>query len=565
MNNNLKWWQKAVFYQIYPRSFADGNGDGLGDFEGITSRLDYLRDLGIDAIWLSPHYPSPFLDCGYDISDYKSVAPEYGTLDDFKRFLAEAHRRNIRVVLDLVLNHTSDQHPWFLESRSSLDNPKRNWYVWHEGKAGSIPNNWNSWFGGSAWELDPATGQYYYHFFLKEQPDLNWHNPEVKQAMWEAVRFWLDLGVDGFRLDAVSTIFEHPELPDHTAPDYLVQMIQPLASPEEQEELFRTMYGYQTHQPGMHELMQELRNILDSYPGDRVLVGEAEEIEFYGAGDDELHLVFNFPLMRTESLTPRHIATNQAERLAALPPGAWPCNTLGNHDVSRVWNGYGDGRHDAEKARLHLALLLTLKGTPFLYYGEELGMRNLELTELSQFRDKWALNVYRLIIELTSTPPAEALKIAASMTRDRARTPMQWSDAPNAGFCPPGVAPWLPVNPNYQAGVSVAAQEGDPGSLLNFYRDMLRLRRSSPALVGGDYRMLHPASPEYFAFLRHEAASGQTCLVALNFSDQEQAVTFDFAGRQLRLLFTSHPQTGQELASGRFKLAPFEIFIAELS
>jgi alpha-glucosidase len=563
--DSLKWWQKAVFYQIYPRSFADSNNDGIGDFRGISAKLDYLRDLGINAIWLSPHYPSPFVDCGYDIADYTGVDPAYGTLADFTHFVEEAHRRDIRVVIDLVLNHTSDQHPWFIEARSSLDNPKRDWYVWQKGDEGTPPNNWNSWFGGPAWEFDATTGQYYYHFFLKEQPDLNWRNPEVKQAMWAAVRFWLDLGVDGFRLDAISTIFEHPELPDHAAPDHLVQLIQPLATPEEQEALFWAMYAHQTHQPGLHELMQELRSLVDSYPGDRVLIGEAEELEFYGSGDDEIHLVFNFPLMRTRYLTPDHIRVNQVERLAGLPPGAWPCNTLGNHDVPRVWDHYGDGQHDAALARLHLALLLTLKGTPFLYYGEEIGMTGLELTDLSQFRDNWALNIYKLAIEVKGATPQEALKTAAQMTRDQARTPMQWKAAPNAGFSSPGVTTWLPVNPNFATGVNVADQANDPNSLLNFYRSMLRLRQSTPALIAGDYQVLHPHSEAYLAFVRSLEPQGQTCLVVLNFSAENQTVPFNLGGKPPRLLFSSATRQDRPYFPGQLNLAPFEIFIAELS
>lgn len=568
--NNLRWWQKAVFYQIYPRSFADSNSDGISDFQGLTAKLDYLHDLGIDALWISPHYPSPFLDCGYDISDYKGVAEEYGSLDDFKHFLDEAHRRNIRVILDLVLNHTSDQHPWFIESRSSLDNPRRDWYVWHEGKNGGPPNNWNSIFEGAAWELDPTTNQYYYHFFLKAQPDLNWHNPEVKQAMWEAVRFWLDLGVDGFRLDAISVIYEHPDLPDHSGPDSitsLTQRIKTLLNPEEQEAVFQSqgvMFEYQIHQPGLHDLMQELRTILDSYPGDRVLVGEAEEIEFYGGGDDEVHLVFNFPLMRTSRLTPAHIRANQAERLAALPEGAWPCNTLGNHDSTRVWTRYGDGQHDDALARLHLALLLTLKGTPFLYYGEEIGMTDLELTDLTQFRDMMAMNVYNTLIEVMGKSHDEALKIAAQSNRDRARTPMQWNNEPNSGFSPPDVTTWLPVNPNYAMGVNVETQKTDPNSLLNFYRNMLHLRQSTPALIAGDYRVLHLESAAYLTFLRHDPSSGQTCLVALNFSNEKHTVPFHFSGKQLDLLFSSHPRENQTFSADQIEFAPFEIFVAEL-
>ncbi|MFL5735008.1 MAG: glycoside hydrolase family 13 protein [Chloroflexia bacterium] len=566
----LKWWQQAVFYQIYPRSFADGNGDGIGDFHGMTAKLDYLRDLGVDALWLSPHYPSPYLDCGYDISDYTGVAPEYGSLEDFNTLIREAHARDIRVVLDLVLNHTSDQHPWFFESLSSRDNPKRDWYIWRDGKDGGPPNNWASAFGGAAWELDPNTGQYYYHFFLKEQPDLNWRNPEVKRAMWDAVRFWLDLGVDGFRLDAIGTIFEHPGLPNHTSPmspSDLFRAGHEARTDDDRKRIFEAyqdLYGQQMQQPGIHELMKELRAVVDEYPGDRVLVGEDDDVAYHGAGDDELHMVFNFPLMRAGRLTPEHIRDNQAMRLSALPPDAWPCNTLGNHDTPRIWSRYGDGVHDVELARLHLALVLTLKGTPFLYNGEEIGMTNLELTRLDQFRDTLMLGHYRRLIDELGLSPLEALKAVAASTRDRCRSPMQWSNAPNAGFSPSGVQTWLPVNPNYAAGVNVADQEGDPNSLLNFYRRMLRLRRSTPALIAGDYRVLHSRSAAYLAFIRSGDSTPQTCLVVLNFSEAEQKITFDLGGKQARLLFSTGARPEQTVSLAPLALAPFEVFITEV-
>lgn len=558
---SLKWWQQAVFYQIYPRSFADGNGDGIGDFPGMIAKLDYLRDLGIDAIWLSPHYPSPFLDCGYDITDYTGVATEYGTLQDFVTFLHEAHARDMRVVLDLVLNHTSDQHPWFLESRSSRSNPKRDWYIWHDGKDGGPPNNWASIFGGSAWEHDVATGQYYYHVFLTEQPDLNWRHPEVRRAMWDAVRFWLDIGVDGFRLDAVATIFEHPDLPDHTLALPADAILDANRLPMEE---YRQLLQFQLHQPGIHELTRELRALVDAYPGDRVLIGEDEDVAFHGTGDDELHLVFNFPLMRTERLAPAHIRANQAARLAELPPGAWPCNTLGNHDAPRVWSRYGDGLHNAELARLHLALMLTLQGTPFLYNGEEIGMADLELADVRDLRDTAAVKLYHTLVERLGASPLEALHAAATTTRDRCRSPMQWSGEPNAGFSPPGVQSWLPVHTSYASGVSVAAQAGDPSSLFAFYQRMLRLRRSTPALVAGDYQALHPHSDAYLAFLRRDTVSGQRCLVVLNFSDERQLAHFEFGTPPARLLFSSSPRDSSPLVLGALTIAPFEIMIAEL-
>jgi alpha-glucosidase len=563
---DLAWWQKAVFYQIYPRSFADGNGDGIGDFAGITARLDHLTYLGVDAIWLSPHFPSPFLDCGYDISDYTAVAPEYGSLDDFKRFLDEAHARGLRVVLDLVLNHTSDQHAWFAESRSSRDNPKRDWYVWRDGRDGGPPNNWVSLFGGSAWELDPQTGQYYYHCFLKEQPDLNWRNPEVKQAMFDAVRFWLDLGVDGFRLDAVSTVFEHPDLPDHTATMSQEELFAAwngqktnldLAEVQMQNE---AMLAYQFDQPGVHELMRELRTLVDSY-SDRVLIGEADAVSYYGDGDNELHLVFNFPLMRTARITPAHIRANQVERLSALPPGAWPCNTLGNHDAGRLLTRYGDGANDHALARLHSALVLTLKGTPFLYYGEEIGMSDYLLTDITQFRDGMAVNVYRMATNL-GISAEEALRQAAMISRDRARTPMQWANAPNAGFSPEGATTWLPVNPNYAQGVTVADQQNDE-SLLGFYRRLLALRRATPALVEGEYDDQHEYAQEYFAFLR--TTGDQTALVVLNLSEQARTIGFYYEQPRVRLLLSSHSRAAEIESLAHLELAPFEVFIGELT
>ena len=562
MTSEIKWWQQVVFYQIHPRSFADRNGDGIGDFQGIVAKLDYLRHLGIGAIWLSPHYPSPYIDCGYDISDYTGVAPEYGTLKDFKTFLTEAHARNIRVVLDLVLNHSSDQHPWFLESRSSRDNPKRDWYIWREGKNDSPPNNWASIFGGSAWENDPSTDQYYYHAFLKEQPDLNWRNPEVKQAMWDAVRFWLDLGVDGFRLDAIATIFEDPDLPDHTFPVPTEEILDPNSLNTAD---YNRLMKFQVKQPGMHELLQELHTLLNQYPGDRILVGEDEDVTFHGTGNDELQLVFNFPLMQLKQLAPNGIRANQTLRLSELPPDAWPCNTLGNHDSSRVWNRYGDGEHDAELARLELALMLTLKGTPFLYYSEEIGMSDLKLADLSEIRGTTATNLYQRMTQTLGATEYEAREAAFLSTRDRCRTPMQWDGGVNSGFSPSGIKMWLPTNPNYAAGVNVAAQEGNPTSLLSFYRRLIHVRQATPALIAGSYQVLDPSNDSCLAFLRQDVIAHQTCLVVLNFSAEEQMLMFDFEGTQAHLIFSRQESENETVILKPLHLAPFEIIIAQLT
>ena len=565
----LKWWQKAVFYQIYPRSFADGNGDGIGDFLGMIDKLDYLADLGVDALWLSPHFPSPQFDVGYDISDYVDVAPEYGTLDDFKRFLDGAHERGMRVILDLVMNHTSHLHEWFIESRSSRDNPKRDWYIWRDGRDGGPPNNWYSPFGGSAWEYDEATGQYYYHFFLNEQPDLNWRNPEVKEAMWDATRFWLDLGVDGYRLDAIGTIFENPEMPDQRSnmPEEQLRSTFKRGFPDRPDkeliELWRSIYEEQVERDGVHQLMQELRTVMDEYP-DRVLVGETDDIKYYGNGSNELHLAFNFPLMRTNRLTPDWIRTNQQERLASLPPGAWPCNTLNNHDSTRVYTRYKDGQHDDAIARSALALMLTLRGTPFLYNGEEIGMSDYYLTDISLFRDPPAVWFYNGQVA-DGMPFNEALELAAVYSRDRCRTPMQWSNTPNAGFSPEGVQPWLPVNPNYAQGINVDDQQYNPESMLGFYKRMLSLRKQAPALIEGDYTPLHETAADYFAFTRHSQKSGQTCLVLLNLSDKDHNLRFDdLPSREARCIFSNHKLQDEKVALEELKIAPFEIFIGEL-
>lgn len=557
-NNAARWWQKAVFYQIYPRSFADGNGDGIGDLAGMIGKLDYLQSLGVGAVWLSPHYPSPYVDCGYDISDYLGVAPEYGTMEDFQRFMNGLHQRGIRLVLDLVLNHTSDRHPWFIESRSSRDNPKRDWYVWRDGKAGVPPNNCYSTFGGSAWEFDDLTSSYYYHYFFKEQPDLNWHNPEVKDAMFSAARFWLEMGVDGFRLDAIGTIFEdenYPPIPEGLSQEGLYLLAKGSPNPEADEKVlayWMEMFRYQSDRPEVHELMKELRALIDEYD-DRVLIGETDDIAFYGSGDDELHLNFNFPLMRTLRLTAGHVRKNQRTRLAALPPEAWPCNTLGNHDTARVYSLFGDGIHNDLMARLHLMLLLTLKGTPFLYNGEEIGMSDLIIEDPAKFRDPLSLLYADLEKRVVGSDDKTATRIGAVMGRDRNRTPMQWSDAPNGGFCPPQVAPWLPVNPDYNAGISVCAQEGKSDSLLNFYRSMLTLRSHYPALQTGAYQEVNGENEDVLVYRRWDENAALT--VALNLSEKTQSIRLPYAAGDILI---SNIDQKTEVISNDLELLPFQ-------
>jgi alpha-glucosidase len=569
---NLKWWQRAVFYQIYPRSFADGNGDGIGDLAGMIEKLDYLKDLGIDAIWLSPHYPSPQFDCGYDISDYTNVDADYGTLEQFKTYLDEVHQRGMRLILDLVLNHTSDQHPWFIESRSSRDNPKRDWYVWHDGINGKPPNNWNSTFGGPAWEWDEKTQSYYYHFFFKEQPDLNWRNPEVKKAMFDAVRFWLDMGVDGFRLDAIGTIYEDPALPNHPVKESLEDLFRGYRQAETHDEWLRIrkiweeMFSQQADQPGMHELMRELRALVDDYD-DRMLVGETEEISFYGNGDDELHMVFNFPLMMTPRITPEFVRANQLQRLGALPAGAWPCNTLGNHDSPRILSRYGDGVNNEAIARVNLALMLTLKGTPFLYNGEEIGMSDYLLSDIADVRDNLSWWAYHLEKEVFGSSEEEATRQAFLRGRDKCRTPNQWGNAAHGGFCPAEVRPWLAVNPDYAQGVNVADQEEDAGSMLNFYRSMLKMRRRNSALISGDFKFVNPGPTKAGSKSEGSLAFTRTCdqqrlLVVLNMSNTTQQVAVDLPLPEMGLVFSSHQRDRAVQAAG-FEVQPYEVFIGQ--
>jgi alpha-glucosidase len=595
--DHFKWWQKAVFYQIYPRSFADGNGDGIGDFKGMIKKLDYLTDLGVDALWLSPYFPSPMYDCGYDISDYKNVAPEYGTLDEFKTFLDGAHARGLHLILDMVLNHTSDEHRWFLESKSSRDNPKADWYVWKDpaplpppslrdtspisgvrngGGREGVPNNWQSCFDGPAWTYAPERGQYYYHYFMRQQPDLNWHNPDVHKAMWGAARFWLDMGVDGFRLDAIGTIYEDPKLTPHTVPMDLAGLrhFSDIAkTPAERalvEQYWRDMFKNQLGQPGIHELMKELRSVLDEYAGDRMLVGEDDDVTYQGNGEDELSMVFDFPLMRTDLITPEWVRKNQRERIAALAkvsPDAWACNTLGNHDCSRIYSRYsasrtgGNGTNAVELARLNLAVVLTMRGTPFLYNGEEIGMTDYLIPDPTKLRDTMATWYYdRLVNELRVERSQAALR-AAAMSRDKNRTPLQWRNAPNGGFCPAEVTPWLPVNPNYAEGINVQDQEKDPASLLTFYRRLLRVRKATPALVEGDYRSVHETAQEVLAFLR--STSEQKVLVLLNFSEKQLSLDFsDLGVKSTRVIFSTAGQAPTGFP--QLMLDPFEIWISDL-
>lgn len=476
------WWKSGVIYQIYPRSFQDSTGDGVGDLPGITQRLDHLVMLGVDALWLSPFYPSPMADFGYDVADYVNVDPLFGTLADFDALVAAAHARGLKVIIDLVPNHTSDAHPWFREARASRTNPKRDWYIWRDpAPDGGPPTNWLSEFGGSAWARDEGSGQYYYHAFLDRQPDLNWRNPEVAHAIHEVMRFWLRRGVDGFRVDVIWHLLKDAAFRNNPPnPDYR----------EGTNPYFRLLPVHTTDLAEVQEVVAGLRRVVDEFP-DRVLIGEIylpveRLVAYYGAALDGAHLPFNFALLETP-WTARDIGALVARYEAALPPGGWPNWVLGNHDRPRILKRVGP-----DQARVAAMLLLTLRGTPTLYYGDEIGMAQVDVPP-ERVQDPYEKNVPGL-----------------GLGRDGVRTPMQWDGSPFAGFSQ--VEPWLPVSPDFTE-INVAAERGDGHSMLSLHRRLLALRRAHPALATGTYAPV-AAEGDLLMFSRTDG-EGQL-LVALN-------------------------------------------------
>lgn len=544
-NNRTPWWKHAVFYEIYPRSFKDSNGDGVGDLNGITSKLDYLKGLGVDAVWITPFYPSPQVDFGYDVSDYEAVDPQFGTLADFDRLVREAHKRKIRVVIDFVLNHTSDQHPFFKEARSSKTSPKRDWYIWHDPKPdGSRPNNWSSSFGPVAWTLDEQTGQYYYHYFYPQQPELNWRNPEVEKRMFETVRFWLKRGADGFRLDAVNYLYEDPQLRDNPV---LPELRFGSTTEHEQEK------KYNRDLPEVQDAVVRLRAFNDSLNPESVLVGEAyvpkweELMRYYGPGDNGVHLPFNFFLVMEPARSKLDAkifrdVIGQSERALA---GRWTTYVLSNHDIPRHYDRLGDGQHNDLIARLTATMLLTLRGSPFLYYGEEIGMVTTEPKTVEEVRDPVGKRYWPL-----------------RKGRDGERTPMQWDATANAGFTTG--TPWLPAPPGYRER-NVAAEERDPDSLLNFYKRLIALRRRTPALFGGDYENVGD-DPHVYAYRRR--VGWQTVIVALNMSGESRSFRLPTrpgdgpAAYRVALSNVRGRATGRGVF-GEMILAPFEAVILE--
>ena len=537
MTEQQLWWQKGIIYQIYPRSYQDSNNDGIGDLPGIRQRLDHLQSLNIDAVWLSPIYPSPMHDFGYDVANYVGINPLFGTMADFDALLADVHARGLKLIIDLVPNHTSDEHAWFQESRSSRTNPKRDWYIWRDpAPDGGPPNNWLSFFGGPAWTFDEATGQYYLHQFVTQQPELNYRHPDVLPAMLDVMRFWLDKGVDGFRVDVIWLMMKDAQFRDEPPnPDWNgIELYNKLS------------HIYTQNLPEVHELIRQMRAVLDEYD-ERMMVGEIylpydQLMLYYGRSFDECHMPFNFHLIQAEWQAQKiRQLVNSYE--AALPAGATPNWVLGNHDQHRIATRVG-----VDQARVANMLLLTLRGTPTSYYGEEIGMVDGHIPP-----------------EFIQDPPAvNQPEIAHIIGRDPERTPMQWDDSVHAGFTGETAVPWLPVADNYKT-VNVAAQNDDPTSMLSFYRALTALRRAEPALHVGSYRDVEANNENVLAYVRERVdEDGRSFLIVLNFSGQTQEVNITDAGDAATITLATDMQRKGMVTLSSLTLAPNEGLILQI-
>ncbi|MFC4064571.1 glycoside hydrolase family 13 protein [Actinoplanes subglobosus] len=525
------WWKQSVVYQIYPRSFADSDGDGMGDLRGIIDHLDHLAELGVDVLWLSPVYPSPQDDNGYDISDYQDIEPLFGSLETFDELLAGAHDRGMKIIMDLVVNHSSDEHQWFLESRSAKDHPKRDWYWWRParpgmepGTPGAEPTNWGSVFGGSSWEFDETTGEYYLHLFSRKQPDLNWENPEVRQAVYTMMRWWLDRGVDGFRMDVINMISKDLALPDGR-----------LNAGSAYADGSAAFIGG----PRLHEFLQEMhREVFEGREG-LLTVGEMpgvtvdEAILHTDPERREVDMVFQFDHVWVDrGPDPWRLVPLQLTQLkailgrwqAGLAEAGWNSLYWNNHDQPRVVSRYGDDSpaHRAASAKMLGTVLHLHRGTPYVYQGEELGMTNYPFGGIGDFRDIEALGQYRQAVELEGRTPEEVLTVLRARGRDNARTPMQWDDSPHGGFSTG--TPWLPVNPNHRE-INAKAQRADPDSVFHYYRRLIELRKTEPTVAGGDFTMLLPDDERLYAFTRR--LGGTELLVIGNFSGVEAHAGID--------------------------------------
>jgi alpha-glucosidase len=556
--SNADWWKNAVIYQIYPRSFQDSNGDGIGDLNGITQRLDYLQQLGVDAIWLSPVYPSPQVDFGYDISDYENIDSRFGTLADFDHLIAEANKRHIRVIMDMVMNHSSDEHKWFIESRSSRTNPYRDWYVWHDGKGetatdkGDPPNNWESGFGHSAWTWDETTRQYYYHKFHVKQPDLNWNNPQVHEAFKQILRFWLDRGVAGFRFDAITALYEDPELRDENV------IKDKNGNPVINWCGDVQLDGSKTDNlPGEHAVVAEMRATMDSYnpetyPGTRLALGETyvfsapDLARLYGTSDKpEFHLPMDTQLAFINKLDVAAFREKMIEAETQIG-GNVPMLLFDNHDNDRMVTRYGDGVHDLDIQRGLAAILLAARGASLVYYGDEIGMQTTPPVRKEDVKDP---------IGLLAWPKAKG--------RDGERTPMQWDATASAGFTVDGVTPWLPASATYLS-MNVAAASCDPNSLLAWYRALIRLKKTNVSLAQGENTMLDIGNEKVLSWLR-TAPGTPGVVISVNFTAEPQSVDLSFSGASGKVkTLLKTPGARNPLTLRSIELEPFGVFIGEL-
>ena len=509
------WWKEAVAYQIYPRSFMDSNGDGIGDLNGIILKLDYLKSLGVDVIWVSPFYKSPNDDCGYDISDYKDIMDEFGTMEDFDRLLTEVHKRGMKLIADLVINHTSDEHPWFIESRSSLDNPKRDWYIWRDGKNGEEPNNWESIFSGSAWEYDENTKQYYMHLFSKKQPDLNWENAEVREALYEMVNWWLDKGIDGFRVDAISHIKKEPGLND---------------MPHLEGLKYVSSFEKHMNVEGIQPLLGDLKkNTFDKY--DIMTVGEANGVKiedahlWVGEQEGKFNMVFQFEhLGLWKDNGDRGLNLGELKKILTkwqkgLEGIGWNALYIENHDLARIVSTLGDDQNYWKESATALGMMyFMMQGTPFIYQGQEIGMTNVKFDKVEDYQDVQSTGLYYSKLE-QGMAHDDIMEIIWATARGNSRTPMQWSHEANCGFTTG--TPWLAVNPNYQT-INVEAQEDDPDSILNFYKEMIALRKSEDIFVYGSYDLVFEAHKDIYAYTR---TLGEKCVLILcNLANKQTSI-----------------------------------------
>jgi alpha-glucosidase len=541
------WWKEAVGYQIYPRSFQDSNGDGIGDLQGIIQRLDYIKELGIDVIWICPMYKSPNDDNGYDISDYQDIMAEFGTMGDFDQLLKEVHARGMKLIIDLVPNHTSDEHQWFVESRSSKDSPKRDWYIWRDGKDGAEPNNWESIFGGSAWEYDESTDQYYMHLFSVKQPDLNWENPEVRKAIYEMMRWWLDKGIDGFRIDAISHIKKRPGLPN---------------MPNPKNEKYVSSFEMHMNQEGIHEFLQEFKD--ETYAKyDVMTVGEANGVKTEDAhlwvGEDEgkMNMVFQFEHLdlwdaeKKKELDVLGLKETLTRWQKGLENNGWNALFIENHDKPRVVSTWGnDEEYWYQSATSMAAMYFLMQGTPFIYQGQEIGMTNVQFPSIDDYDDVAVKNMYRLKRE-AGVPHDEIMEIIWASARDNSRTPMQWSKDANAGFTTG--TPWMKVNPNYEQ-INVGKQENDAESVLSFYKKMIRLKKENQVFTYGVYDLVDEDHLQVYAYTR--SGDDGKVMVVSNLTKSAAEFVVD-EGQFTELLLNNYP-VDEGAGSGVMALRPYE-------